>query len=172
MQPATGGTVLGDFDDARFTHFGRTSVFSKRAGKFFVRTEGPDGALTEYAIAYVFGVNPLQQYLIAFPGGRYQALGAAWDSRPRSEGGQRWIHLYPSDPVPHTDPVHWTHVSQNWNYMCAECHSTNLRKNYDPDRGLYATTWSEINVACEACHGPGSRHVAWAQAGERDERTG
>jgi predicted CXXCH cytochrome family protein len=168
MQPATDATVLGDFGDARFTHFGRVSVFSKRDGKFLVRTEGPDGAPAEYAIDYVFGVDPLQQYLIAFPGGRYQALCFAWDTRPRAEGGQRWFHLYPTEPVPHTDPLHWTRVSQNWNYMCAECHSTNLRKNYDPERGIYDTTWSEIDVACEACHGPGSRHVDWAEAAGAD----
>ena len=47
--------------------------------------------------------------------------------------------------------------------MCAECHSTNLRKNYDAATNTYDTTWSEIDVGCEACHGPGSRHVAWAE---------
>ena len=61
------------------------------------------------------------------------------------------------------DPLHWTGLNHNWNFMCAECHSTNLRKNYDAAADRYATTWSEINVGCEACHGAGSRHVAWAE---------
>ena len=60
---------------------------------------GPDGALHDYEIAYTFGVYPLQQYLIAFPGGRYQALGIAWDSRPKDQGGQRWFHLYPDQKL-------------------------------------------------------------------------
>ena len=48
--------------------------------------------------------------------------------------------------------------------MCADCHSTGLRKNYDAAADQFATTWSEISVGCEACHGPGSAHVAWANA--------
>ena len=60
--------------------------------------------------------------------------------------------------------LHWTRLSQNWNTQCAECHSTNLRKGYIPAEDRFVTTFSEIDVACEACHGPGSRHVEWAQA--------
>ncbi len=164
MQEATDATVLGDFGNATLTHFGVTSTFYRKEGRFFVRTDGPDGSLQEYRIAYTFGFYPLQQYLIAFPGGRYQALSIAWDSRPAAEGGQRWFHLYPNEPVPSTDALHWTGPNQNWNFMCADCHSTNLRKNFDLTTNQYRTTWSELDVSCEACHGPGSRHVAWAQS--------
>ena len=162
MLPATEPTVLGDFQDASFGYAGVTSTFFRRDGKFMVRTDGPDGSLQDYEIAYTFGVYPLQQYLIGFPDGRYQALGLAWDSRVKEQGGQRWFHLYPDQNLTHRDPLHWTGVQQNWNYMCAECHSTNLRKNYDPQRKRFNTTWSEINVSCEACHGPGADHLAWA----------
>jgi tetratricopeptide (TPR) repeat protein len=101
-------------------------------------------------------------YLLEMPGGRYQALGVSWDSRPKQQGGQRWFHVYQDEQVDHRDVLHWTAPSQNWNYMCAECHSTNVQKNYRADMKTYGTTWSEINVSCEACHGPGSNHVAWA----------
>lgn len=164
MQPMNEQTVLGNFDDARVTYAGVTSTFYKRDGQFFVRTDGPDGRLHDYRIEYVFGVRPLQQYLIAFPGGKLQALGIAWDSRPQPDGGQRWFHLYPEQHVTHTDPLHWTSRNQNWNYMCASCHSTNLQRNYDLPSDSYKTTWSEINVSCEGCHGPGSKHVDWAKA--------
>jgi hypothetical protein len=150
MQEATESTVLGDFDNASMTHFGVTSTFFRKDGAFFVRTEGPDGSLEQYQIAYTFGFYPLQQYLVAFPGGRYQALPLAWDSRLAAEGGQRWFHLYPNDPVPSTDPLHWTGRNQNWNFMCADCHSTNLRKNFDLATNQYKTQWSEIDVSCEA----------------------
>ncbi|MGE5413487.1 MAG: tetratricopeptide repeat protein [Syntrophomonadaceae bacterium] len=164
MQEATEATVLGDFRDAKFTHFGVTSTFFRRDGRFWVRTDGPDGKLHEYPIAYTFGVYPLQQYLIAFPGGRLQALNVCWDARPKSEGGQRWFHLYSKEEVAHDDPLHWTGPYQNWNFMCAECHSTNVAKGYAAATDTYATTWSELDVSCEACHGPGSAHVAWAEA--------
>lgn len=163
MQPATESNVLGDFHDVSFTYAGVSSTFFRRDGKFMVHTDGPDGNLQDYEIAYTFGVYPLQQYLIGFPDGRYQALGIAWDSRPKEQGGQRWFHLYPDQNLTHKDPLHWTGLQQNWNYMCAECHSTNLQKNYDPKLNRFNTTWSEINVACEACHGPGANHLAWAR---------
>jgi predicted CXXCH cytochrome family protein len=163
MQPADGKTVLGDFDNVSLTHFGVTSSFYKKDGRFMVRTEGPDGKLRDYEIKYTFGVTPLQQYLIEFPGGRMQALSLAWDTRPEGKGGQRWFHLYPDEKITHDDELHWTQPSQNWNSMCAECHSTQLEKNYDPVTRTFSTTWSEVDVSCEACHGPGSDHVAWAK---------
>ena len=89
MQEATEATVLGDFEDAEFTYNGVTSRFFRRDGGFFASTDGPDGALTDYEIDYVFGFTPLQQFLIALPDGRYQALGIGWDSRPAEDGGQR-----------------------------------------------------------------------------------
>jgi Flp pilus assembly protein TadD len=167
MQVAGEDTVLGDFNDASFTHFGVTSRFSKRDGRFFVDTEGPDGQMAEFEIQYAFGVENLQQYLIGFPGGRLQCLTIAWDTRPREEGGQRWFHLYPDERIAPGDPLHWTGRYQNWNGMCAECHSTNLQKRYDTDSDSYATTWDEIDVSCETCHGPGGAHVEWAEDAKR-----
>jgi predicted CXXCH cytochrome family protein len=165
MQVADETTVLGDFGGATLTHFGLTSTFFRRDGKFFVRTDGPDGKLADYEVAYTFGVDPLQQYLVALPGGRWHALPIAWDTRPAAAGGQRWFHLNPDEPIPPGDLLHWTGIAENWNHQCAECHSTNIRKNYQAAEDRYETTWSAIDVACEACHGPGSNHVAWAHAG-------
>ena len=139
MQKATAATVLGDFTNATLTHHGVTTTFSRDGEKFMVRTEGPDGALHDYEIAYTFGVYPLQQYLIAFPGGRYQALGIAWDSRPKDHGGQRWFPLYPGQTLRAGDSLHWTGRDQTWNYQCASCHSTDLKKNYDLAADSYAT---------------------------------
>ena len=158
MDVASDETVLGDFDDAVFTSKGMTTRFFRRDGRFVVNTQGPDGEPTDFEIAYVFGHDPLQQYLVPFPGGRLQCLTIAWDSDVDA-----WFDLYPDQVIPPSDWLHWTRAAQNWNGMCAECHSTNLQKNFDPETRTYSTTWSEIDVSCEACHGPGSRHVAWAE---------
>ncbi len=171
MQQASEQTVLGDFADARFSYDGVTTRFFRRDGRYFVRTDGPDGRPAEYPVAYVFGVTPLQQYLVPLPGGRYQALGVAWDSRPKAQGGQRWFHLYPGQHVDHKDVLHWTRPSQNWNTQCAECHSTDLEKGYRPAEDRFVTRYSEIDVSCEACHGAGSRHVAWAELARARGRT-
>jgi tetratricopeptide (TPR) repeat protein len=164
MQPATPRTVLGDFDGTTFSHAGVTSTFTARHGRFFVRTDGPDGNLESYEIKYVLGHYPLQQYLIEWPGGRLQALSIAWDARERTQGGSRWFHLYRDESIAHDDPLHWTGPNQNWNAMCADCHVTGFEKRFDLAQNRYDSQWSEIDVACEACHGPGERHVAWAEA--------
>jgi len=138
---------------------GLVSTFFRRGDKFFVNTDGRDGTMKDFEIQYVFGVRPLQQYLIDFPDGRKQCLGIAWDT-----DREEWYHLYPSENLPFHDELHWTRPLQNWNYMCAECHSTNLKKNYDVKTDTYHTTWSEIDVSCETCHGPGSIHVELAES--------
>lgn len=162
MAHATDATVLGDFNNATFDYFGLRSRFYRKDGKFFVETDGPDGQLAEYEIKYTFGIDPLQQYLIEFPDGRLQALSIAWDARPAADGGHRWFHLYPNEKIDHTDALHWTRLNQNWNFMCSECHSTGVRKNYDASTNHFNTTWAEISVGCETCHGQGSNHLAWA----------
>ena len=167
MQVASEQTVLGDFADAKFEFAGQTTTFFRRDAGYFVNTDGPDGKLADYAIKYTFGITPLQQYLIEFPDGRLQAMSISWDSRPAEQGGQRWFHLYGDQKITHTDPLHWTKPSQNWNFMCAECHSTDLRRNYDVATDHFNTQWSDINVACEACHGPAANHLVWAKATER-----
>ncbi len=176
MQHASAASVLGDFNDASFDYYGVRSRFFKQDGKFVVETDGPDGKLVAFQIKYTFGIDPLQQYLVDFPDGRVQALSIAWDSRPKEKGGQRWFHLYPKEEIKHDDILHWTKLNQNWNFMCAECHSTGVKKNYDAANDRFATTWAELSVGCEACHGKGSRHVGWAQSqrswwpfGKRDD---
>ncbi len=165
MQEASDKTVLGKFDDATFGKGEEENRFFRRDDKYFVHAAGPDGAAKDFEIKYTFGLYPLQQYLIELSGGRLQAFGVAWDSRPEAQGGQKWFDLYPDRKLAPGDPLHWTGIDQNWNYQCAWCHSTDLRKNYDPKKNSFATHWSEISVGCEACHGPGSRHLAWARNG-------
>lgn len=159
MDPATPETVLGNFDNQKLDHFGVTSTMSRQGDRFFMTTENREGKLETFPIKYVFGVRPLQQYLVEFPDGRVQCLPIAWDT-----DGKRWFHLYPDERIPPNDPLHWTRPLQNWNYMCAECHSTNLQKNYRVADDTYHTTWSEIDVSCETCHGPGSLHVKLADS--------
>jgi predicted CXXCH cytochrome family protein len=166
MAPASDSTVLGDFADARFTRQGVAWRFFKRDGKFFVNTAGPDGSLRDFEVTYTFGVDPLQQYLVPFPGGRLQALTIAWDTRRK-----RWFDLQPGTALAPDDPLRWTGRYQNWNLMCAECHTTNLQKGYDPEADAYHTVWDAPNVGCQACHGPGAAHVERARAERKGAAT-
>jgi len=158
MEVANDVTVLGDFNNAVVEFHGVITRFYRKDDKFFTNTQGPEGKMGEFEITHTFGWYPLQQYLVPFPGGRLQCLPIAWGVKEK-----KWYHLYPDNPVDPQDWLYWTNAGQNWNGMCAECHSTNLKKNYDIQNDAYQTTWSEIDVSCEACHGPGSLHVEWAE---------
>jgi len=151
--------VLGDFDDASIHHKGATSRFSNRGGRYYVETDGPDGKPKEFEVKYTAGVEPLQQYLVETEPGRLQALDLAWDTTRR-----HWYHLYPDQDLKGGDGLHWTGPYKNWNARCAECHVTGYAKNYDARARTYSSVQSEIGVGCEACHGPGEAHVAWAKA--------
>jgi Flp pilus assembly protein TadD len=162
MSHMSDDAVQGDFNNAELEFNGKTHRFFRRGDQYWVNIEGPDGAFHDYEITYTFGFEPLQQYMTEFDDGRVQLIPFAWDTRSREQGGQRWFHLYPNMSDPSHD-FYWTNVGQNWNYMCADCHSTDLKKNYDVSTNTYATSWLEINVGCEACHGPASDHMQWAE---------
>lgn len=162
MQPALPATVLGRFDDRAISDFGRRSRLSRRGDEFWIETANAGGKTESFRVEYTLGVYPLQQYLLALPGGRLQAFTMAWDSRPVREGGGRWFNLQSEGPAPPGDPLHWTGPNFNWNSRCAECHTTGLHRNFDAATTTYASTWSEADVGCESCHGPGSVHVSWA----------
>ncbi|MUJ29006.1 deca-heme c-type cytochrome [Aliivibrio fischeri] len=164
MKHADKSSVFGDFDNAIFEFEGKTNRFFKKGKEYWVNIEGPDGQFHDYKISYTFGFEPLQQYMVEFDDGRIQLIPFAWDSRHKNQGGQRWYHLYPD--MEKTDEFYWTNTGQNWNFMCADCHSTNVQKNYDSEKNSYETSWSEINVSCEACHGPASEHIKWSKKQE------
>jgi tetratricopeptide (TPR) repeat protein len=158
MQPADESTVVGNFRGVTFSDRGQTARFFRRDGRFMVTTAGPDGRPADFEISYTFGVTPLQQYLVEFPGGRLQTLSIAAQTATG-----RWFAMAPDRRFALDDPRHWTGRYQNWNLMCAECHSTNVRKGYDAARDSYRTVWDALTVGCQACHGPGAAHVAWAR---------
>lgn len=164
LQDPTAQTVSGDFRVARFQQAATTTLFHRDGDRFQVTIENEDDNDQTHTVAQVFGHFPLEQYLIAFPDGRLQALTICWDNRPAAEGGQRWFSLTPDDPPLPGDPFHWQGLLQNWNFMCAECHSTRVRRGYDPVTDTYHTRFAEPDVSCEACHGPGSAHIAFERA--------
>ena len=184
MLPASEQTVLADFDNATLVHHDVHSRMFRDGSKFMVHTEGPDGQMQDFEVKYVFGVTPLQQYMVEFPSSqatleagqlpRVQVLRLCWDTEQKE-----WFYLPPPDvpeKIAPTDELHWTGVAQRWNTMCADCHSTDFQKGFEPPLptaaphplpandipGVYRSTFFEINVSCEACHGPGSVHVELA----------
>lgn len=165
LLPATPENVLGDFTAPPLIFAGETTSFRRDGERFLLVTEGAAGAPVEVPVGFTLGVWPLQQVLVPHVRGRWQAHLVAWDAREKAQGGQRWFRLQPEEGrLPPTDLFHSLGPLQNWNGMCAECHSTGVRKGYDAATDAYTTTAAEHGVGCEACHGAGSEHVAWARA--------
>ena len=154
MEVPNDSTVLGNFNNASYTADGVTSKFFKKDGKFFINTQGDDGKYHDFEIKYTFGYYPLQQYLVEFDRGRMQVTRQSWDSR-----NNKWFHQYAGQKIVPNDWLHWTGNAQNWNTMCGECHTTNYQKNYNFDTDSYSTTFSQITVSCETCHGPAKQHI-------------
>ncbi len=159
-RPAHPQNVLGDFDNTAFEYRGVRSQFTSQDGRYFVTTRGPDNRDATYEITWTVGVTPLQQYLIKQDDGRLQALDIAWDTEKK-----RWFHLFPDQKLDNDPGLHWTGPYKNWNARCATCHVTGFTKGYQPHDNRYQSAWSETGVGCEACHGPGEAHVAWAEQG-------
>ena len=151
-------TIVANFDGTSFEHDGMIARFRIEDDTYRVSVTEKDGTTTDHRIHSVAGIEPLQQYLIETEGGRIQSFDVAWDTERK-----RWFHLYPDQDLPPEDGLHWTGPYKNWNARCAECHATGFKKNYDPATNTYASTEAEIGVGCEACHGPGKAHVAWAE---------
>ncbi|WP_343578237.1 tetratricopeptide repeat protein [Pseudomonas sp.] len=167
MKPASAGNVLGDFEDVTFKGEVETTRFFRKGDEYWVNTPGNDGKPADFKVAYTFGIEPLQQYLLEYPGGRLQALGVAWDSRKN-----RWFQLMPGQRIDYKDELHWTSPAQNANFMCVECHTTGFKRNYDAKTDSFASHWNSLGVGCQACHGPASKHLEWAQKPDRSADKG
>ncbi|ASP35651.1 multiheme c-type cytochrome [Labrenzia sp. VG12] len=151
-------TVDGDFENAEFTHRGRTTRFFQKNGDYFIETTDIRDGPKVLKVVGVGGVYPLQQYLIETEPGRLQSLDVAWDQDLKT-----WYHIYENQELKPEDGFHWSGPYKNWNARCAECHATGFQKNYSARERTYASTQAEVGVGCEACHGPGAAHVAWAE---------
>jgi len=173
MQPSK-TSVLGDFNDVEVIFDGSTTAFTQHDDKFFITTQNSSRKIETYEVKYTFGHFPLQQYLIDIGEGKLQAFDVAWDSRAEEEGGSLWFKLLPDQNTSAKSPFHWSRHLQNWNSRCAECHSSQLNKGYNSDSLSYKTTFTEINIACEECHGGGTEHIEVVEKGRynKDTNTG
>jgi tetratricopeptide (TPR) repeat protein len=159
MQPARQPFVLGNFSDITFSKGKRTTRFFTKDGEYFIETPNSEGKQQIFLVRYVFGYRPLQQYLLETEPGRLQAFDVAWDTRPQPEGGQRWYQLQDESVTDPEHPFFWTGYYQNWNSRCAACHTTDFEKQFNNETNQYRSTWTDVNVACESCHGPGKEHI-------------
>ncbi|MEI7472113.1 MAG: cytochrome c3 family protein [Chitinophagaceae bacterium] len=168
MDTASEKTVKADFNNTSFIYAGDTAFFYKRGEDYLVKTTDSTGFKKEFKISYTFGWRPLQQYLVRFDDGRIQVLPFCWDTREKEKGGQRWFHLYNKEKIAPKDELFWMGINQNWNYMCADCHTTDYAQNFSIAENSFHSKWEESRVSCESCHGPASEHITWTEKRENE----
>ncbi|MEI6895607.1 MAG: cytochrome c3 family protein [Colwellia sp.] len=158
MAIADKDSVLADFDHKQVEHYGQKAYFFIKDERYQV-TISYDNKTNTYPIKYTFGYFPLQQYLVETEQGKLQVLPFAWDSRKKTDGGQRWYHNYSHEEINLQDRLHWRQPLQNWNGMCADCHSDGLKRNYVAETNSFSSKWDNINVGCLSCHGNMTAHA-------------
>lgn len=168
MMVMNDNNVLGNFNNTTLKHHYQQTTFRRDDNNYQIKTDQQSSSPVTLNLKYTFGVFPLQQYLTDLPDGHLQALPFAWDSRTAKNGGQHWFHLYSAEKIVPGDVLHWNSPSHNANHMCIECHTTNFTKNHNSSNNSFQSSWKEIGVGCESCHGPGSQHIEWARSPDKN----
>lgn len=137
-------------------HATQKSEAHLKDGKEVMTTVGLDGKVADFPIARVIGNDPLRQFLVEAERGRLQTLELSWDPHKNE-----WFDVYGDEDRKPGEWGHWTGRGMTWNTMCAACHNTRLRKNYDATSDSFHTSMAQRTVSCEACHGPMRSHVDW-----------
>ena len=162
LQRPTAESVLGDWSGAHFETDHLKATFRREADRFFVDLDEPGVEARKLPVVYTFGIEPIQQVLLEGDRGRLQAFTVAWHQTGEARSDGHWFSLQPDEVAPPGDELHWAGPHYTWNRSCARCHSTGFERRYDPASDAYASHFAEEDVSCEACHGPGSLHVAAA----------
>lgn len=162
-RPVAETTILGDFTrDARFSAHGRSYEFGRKDGRPFVTVRSGQRAAETFSVDYTLGSKRFQGYLSTLADGRIYVLPLFWHVE-----GRRWLDWKETTPIP--DGAH--DLRQLWNVNCFNCHATNLDRGYQPATATYRSSWTELGIGCEACHGPGKTHVALMETWEKDPKS-
>ncbi len=146
FQDALPENVVGDFTiNNKLVVDGHTILMERENNSYFITAPGPDGREHKYRVKYLIGGFWKQLYVTEFPNGELHVLPAMWIVEK-----QKWAKC-----------KYWHKTV--YQLSCTGCHNTGSRLNYDSGKGTYKTEWADKGVACEACHGPGARHVAAAE---------
>ena len=149
-KPIAEATILGDFSEGTtFADHDRAYTFGRKNGKPFVTVTFGQAAPETFSVDYTLGAKRYQGYLSMLPEGRMFVLPIFWHVEY-----QRWMDWKEITPIP--EGAH--DIRQIWNVNCFNCHATNIVQGYNVAAKRYDSSWTEMGIGCEACHGPGREH--------------
>lgn len=156
-QFATEDSVQAEFNDVVLTNATARFRLSKRNGEFWVRMEKPDarearpGEWMDVRLGLVTGSHHMQVFWVPEGDGNMQ-LGFPFTWLIPEK---RWV----SRNSTFVRPPDFPHRSEIWNVVCSRCHTTGVEPHAHIAARRVETEVAELGIACEACHGPGARHV-------------
>jgi predicted CXXCH cytochrome family protein len=160
-KPIAEARVEGDFrPGTHLEQYGRAYTMDSKDGRYTVSISRGGGPAEKFQVDYTLGARRFQGYLSTLPDGRIYVLPIFWHNESK-----RWLDWKEIAPVPDHPTAD---LRQIWNITCVNCHATNLARNFNRKSRTYATTWTEMGIGCEGCHGPGADHVAVADAWDKD----
>lgn len=158
-------TVVGSFDDHQWSlpEEGATAARMYRRGESYVMAlrHPHEDRFVPFEIAWVVGFQHRQVYLTKEEGGVLRRLPLQW-SVPRQAYFSYWNLQEGTTPTLQDLWMQMGAKNSAWNLFCARCHTTHLEVlAKDPQHRTGQANFLEPGIACEACHGPGSLHMAY-----------
>lgn len=161
-QPVTPETVAAPFEGEVVQGHRGSYRYWREDGKLWAEIpdpswQGPGPApRAKGEVVLSTGSHHLQLYWFNAANGRTVGMtGMIWNIEE-----QEWLPVPSNFLRPEIEVGHAIDGRYGlWNLGCANCHTTNPRGRRT-ESGAMDTTMAEFGIACEACHGPGAKHVA------------
>jgi hypothetical protein len=156
-------TVLAPFDGKPVRLRDGTVTPSREAGGWFMTMRSASGEERHRVELVLASGRQHQDYVTRTPEGNLVPLPIYW-----STVGHRWnpIGPYFGGALDRAAPIYWGR-SEVMELKCFNCHLSQARHRADGKR--VETTWVDLPVNCEACHGPGRAHIAARRVGKADD---
>jgi hypothetical protein len=156
-QLATPETVIGDFDNVSLSSGEREYQLYRDGDTFKVTLVDDIGQIVHLPIVMTTGSHHMQIYWFSLgqPGSR--TLGMLPFAFLAEQ--QKWIPRHAAFLMP--DERNLEIIVGRWNATCIRCHTTHPRARAEnPNPMLADSHTAEFGISCEACHGPGYKHLA------------
>ena len=157
LSEPSAATVVGRFDGAHFKGQSTEATMSKKGSTWLMRTADREGKVADHPVNWLIGGKRMQDALTELEDGRWQVLPVYF----HVTGVGAWVDYNEAKQgvVGPAHPFFWQNFRRTANRECLSCHATGVSVSYNRENHRWTTSMVEGGVGCEACHGPGARHV-------------
>ena len=170
--------VLAPFDGTRINLQNGWFIPYSENGRFFFRAQENGFPERKYEVIGVVGGGHIygggtQTYFGLFPDGTmrllpfdYQPSSNTWFFETNDQSGwvpvSKALSFRKSSEWPPSRTLGVMAEKQN----CQQCHGSQIRTAFSSDKGKYISSYTDLSINCESCHGPGKEHANLMQYGK------